>query len=53
MSSKSLQLEKVHTDHNGSKMMAKALPIGKLDVFHSFDGMKLLLNEANEEICWV
>ena len=39
LNSKSLELEKIHTDHNASDMMTKALPIEKLDVCRSIAGM--------------
>ena len=33
------ELEKIHTDHNGSDMLTKTLPKEKLEVCHSIVGM--------------
>lgn len=39
LDSKMLQLEKIHTDENGSDMMTKALPKEKLVVCREVAGM--------------
>uniref|UniRef100_A0A803N8D3 Reverse transcriptase Ty1/copia-type domain-containing protein n=1 Tax=Chenopodium quinoa TaxID=63459 RepID=A0A803N8D3_CHEQI len=40
LDAKFLELEKIHTDDNGSDMMTKALQRGKFETFHSISGME-------------
>ena len=52
VSSKLLQLEKIHTDHNGADMMTKVLPKEKLQVCNEVAGMMVAPHELEGEICW-
>ena len=52
VSSKLLQLEKIHTDHNGAGMMTKVLPKEKLQVCNEVAGMMVPHHELEGEICW-
>ena len=52
VSSKLLQLEKIHTYHNGADMMTKVLPKEKLQVCNEVAGMMVPPHELEGEICW-
>jgi len=52
VSSKLLQLEKIHTGHNGADMMTKVLPKEKLQVCNEVAGMMVPPHELEGEICW-